>query len=786
MVFPNAMLEQDEIYGEDEAAPSVKAPSYVPDDAELLTLAEQYHKEVYERRSLWEQTWMRNIHFVNFRQWIVYISRFNEWRDVRMARHIPRPVSAKPREVLQALRAMFDSVNIGVNVRPNGSDPKNVAVATVADDYAPILHEEHDMPLNLNEAHYWFIVTGNVFAHTFFEKDVKHGYDEIPQEACQSCGMIYGSDEIAEAQNVCPDCGAAEFSPAVGDDGEALPAKIVPRGKGKTIILSPFELLFKNEFSRFEDVPYVIRTRWRDKAYYTSHPTLAGQFEHAAWQKSPSEQSMSMFRSLPNTGDTGAVQQSASSTGSGGSGDSEGLPEYECWVRPCSEFPDGLVFRWAGDSNRIILYLEENEAIPGPIPYKDADGRPLFTYTHAAFEQIGWRVYGTGPMDSIIPIVMELNKLDSHIQMIIGRMSNPLWMIPKGSEIEKFTGEPGLVVKWNPLTVGGNAKPERIAGECPHGSFFTIRDMYEKRIEEAAGTFDIMKGEKPAGVEAFAAMQLLVERSQSRFAPAFKAIGNFYRDWFKFALEIEREFGPDERTKAILSPARTYTMETFKRANLQGSFSIIVEDGSKTPKSSLGVRATVEHLNQMGALNLQDPDQLYKVYQLFGQSGLSPGLDVNMQRALQKQDAFEKWAQDPAAMGQYVQGFRAATQQYVGLLTELQSAGPDPATGIEAPLPTPPSATVGTPLAWKPWYNAQIHRQEFIKWTNGDRIVELLATQPALEPILIAHQQEIEAAMVQQMALMNPQPQQQPGGSGRSMQNSNQEAGSKQVKEGKA
>ena len=60
------------------------------------------------------------------------------------------------------------------------------------------------------------------------------------------------------------------------------------------------------------------------------------------------------------------------------------------------------------------------------------------------------------------------------ILLIIQRMSNPIWLEPKGAEVEKLTGMPGLVVKWNPLTVGGNAKPERIPGEGPHPSLFTI------------------------------------------------------------------------------------------------------------------------------------------------------------------------------------------------------------------------------------------------------------------------------------------------------------------------
>jgi hypothetical protein len=52
---------------------------------------------------------MRNIHYVNNRQWIEYIRRTNEWRDVRLAKWFPKPVTNKLAEGVQALRAMFSS-----------------------------------------------------------------------------------------------------------------------------------------------------------------------------------------------------------------------------------------------------------------------------------------------------------------------------------------------------------------------------------------------------------------------------------------------------------------------------------------------------------------------------------------------------------------------------------------------------------------------------------------------------------------------------------------------------
>lgn len=781
--------------GQEQAAPQEAGFS----DEELLKFFKDAKKASFDQRWVFERQWMRNIHYDNFRQWIYYVGRFNEWRDVRLAKWIPRPVTNKVRETRIALMAMFNAINTSANAAPLGSDPKNIAVASIANEYEPILNSEHDMKNLLNEAYYWFVLTGNVFSHTYLERDVKNGMTTINFEQCQQCQVIHDSGEIAQTQGKCPDCGGMAWAPAMDPETGAPMAKQMPNGKGKTSILSPFELAFPNTYARFSDVPYVIRMRWRLKNYYLDNPLLAPQVKDVSWGKGPTEESLRIFRSLPSYNDVGISPFMNGSGGNSSSGNStseeEGVAEYELWVRPSDAYPMGMVARFVGDSNPILLHQEEDEAIPGPLPYVDASGKPIFTFSHAAFDKVGGRVYGSCPVDLIIQKQNQLNQLDSMFLMIIQRMSNPLWLVPKGSEIEKFTGEPGLVVKWNPLTVGGNAKPERISGEGPHGSFFSIREQYLKDIEELAGTFDALKGSQPSGVDSFAGMQLLVERGQARFASAFQAVGEFYRDWFKFALEIEREFGPDERTEAILSPARNYSFKTFKNADLQGAFQIVVESGSNQPKTNLGTRAAIEHLNSLGALNMSDPDIRYKVYQEFGMTGLSPALDVNVQAALQKQEAFEEWCANPQAQAADQAKADAAFQQYQ--LT-VQNAPPDPMTG-EPMIPPPPSIADFTPLKWKPWYNATVHKQEFLKWANGDKVRALIMKNEAIENVLAAALVEIENAVSrEQMGAMNmegvlgaqqPQsnnsqpsaptnvPPKQAGGAGGAMKNSNSNAG---------
>jgi hypothetical protein len=779
-------------------------------DEKIIELFKRHKKEAFDGRWQKERVWMRNIHYVNNRHWITYVRRANEWVDVKLAKWIPKPVINKIGEGVTALRAMFASVNIGVNVRPVGDDPKNIAVAACADEYSPLLHEEHAMDSVMNEHDFWFIVTGNAFLHTYYERDARYGVTEIPYESCVGCGATYSTPEIAEAKNACPDCGGLEFGPAVdAETGEPVEPEVQLNGKGVTVALSPFELAFNMNYPRFADVPVVIRLRWRTKDYYMGHPSLKAQTADIKWSKAPSETSLQLFRSLPYQSDMSVGPFLGGSSGSGN--DELGAPEYEMWVRPCNEYPQGLVVRVLGDANPIVLHLEKEEALPGPIPYQDADGQPVFMFSHSCFEQRGGCVYGTSPLDGVIPQQNLLNQLWSFFLMIVNRAGNPLWLVPKGAEVERFTGEPGLVVKWNPLTVGGNAKPERVDGQNIPGTLFTLEEKVLKNIEEGLGTYDIVKGQKPGGVEAFAAMQLLVERAQSRFASAFKSRGHAYADWFKFALEIEREFGPAQRIMNLLSPARTWTRKQFDNANLQGCFSIVVEDGSNTPKTLLGERAAIEHLNSLKLIDPSDPDQRYKILQSFGQTKLMPALDIHMQAALRKQQAFEEWAQSPEAQQESLVAAQGDLAKWEAEMAKAQPPAPaQPQVGPEgAPMPTdpaveeqqmaaalppPPNPNAHTPLAWKPWFDARVHKQEFLKWMNSDVMVELLGQNPALEQLATAHLADIDGQLAmeaQQMAMAQAGATAQvsvgkeAGGAGRAMKNSNQEAGGVQTAESK-
>lgn len=727
------------------------------------------HKQCFAGREIYERIWWRHHLYILGRQWIYLDKQAGQWLDKRLAKWIPKPVTNKIAETVAAIMSVFGSVQLSVACKPVGTNPKDVAAAETAGKYENPMREDHDMERVELESDFHVIATGNAFWHLWWDQNGGTGFTFVPYEQCATCTKVSTPLEIKTAGDVCPECGQAVFEQAVDEQGQPMGATL-QHGRGRTDACSPLEVAVPSVYTNADDAPLLIRVRWRTKEYcednYPAAIVAALEFE-----KSSTERSLNLYRGLQGAADIGSMPSSATP---GGGSEDEGITEYELWMKPCRKYPKGLVLRCAGDGENAKIVQLQSQGLPGPLPLVTPQGEHVWPWIHIGYEHFAGRMWRRSPLEHLIEKQNQINQIDSLIQLIIQRTANPVWLEPKGAEVKKFTGEPGLVVKYNPLIAGGNAKPERIEGAQVPSSLVKIREMLLSDIENLAGTYDIIKGQKPSGVEAFSALQLLVERSQSRYGPVLKNRGKAYRRWFSIALEMERKFGPDERSMAILGPNGGYTQQTFKRVDLLGSVRIEVEDGSQMPKTSLGKRAAIEQLKNFGVINPQNPDTAYRILQIFGQTDLWPGLDYDVKSALSEQDAFEQWAMTAQI---------APPQMMLG---PAGAAIVDPNTG--QPSMTPPQPDTPPPGQVEIWHNHMVHAAEHRKWANSDAVQRMLRERPELKPFvtwMIQQHDEAIAMQQAQQAMMEAGPGGAAGngkdgkgvGGGRAMANSNAESG---------
>ncbi len=681
-------------------APKPQKVDPYKDDKALLKLFERLKREASTNRTVFERQWWRSLHFFLGRQWIYYSTRHGEWRDVRLEKWIPKPVTNKIRENGQAFRATMAAINLHCLVRPVGNAEKQLVAAEIGSDLEPLIKAEHEMDAVQDEADFWFTYTGNYFLHPWYDADA----DPVvqPGMACVNCDAKMPETPMGMPP-VCP-CGSMQFMPSQKF------GTLRPKGRGRTDVCSPLEILIPPNAVTLESAGFLIRQRWRDKDYCENHYD-EGLVKKISWRKAPGERSLQLYRTLSTQNDIsgGANAFSANAQPS----EAEGVEEYELWLKPTSTYPGGLALRVVGETSPLVV-MNADEGLPGPFPLTDLEGKPIFPWVHAQFERIGGRIWAGSFVDPAIQKQIQLNQIDSYIQLTFQRTSNPIYLEPKGAEVEKFTGEPGLVIKWNPLAAGGQAKPERLPGENIPTSLFAIREQYIQDIEDLLGTHDVMKGGKPPGVESYSGLALLDEKSKSRFARAYNNRGEAYRKWFAIALEMERAYGPEERLSHITGPNNEWTATSFKNADLQGEVSIIVEDGTQVPKTALGYRASLEHANQLQVLPRQNAETQFEILRSLGLTKLMPTLDADVREALREQEAFEEFVKSQGSQGEM--------------------------------------------LARKPWHNDEVHLAQNRKWMNSDRFRELIRLNSQVEQMAAMHLEEHYAPLALALQAAQPQP----------------------------
>jgi hypothetical protein len=717
-------------------------------DAEVRKIYQSVRQASLEGRELLERGWWQKLLYCYGRQWIYYSPR-GGWQDKRLAKWIPRPVTNMVFDTVSTIRSMLSDIEPGVRVRPNGSTPANVLTAQIADDLEPVIYEEHDMQQAFFEADFWAPALGTVFLHPYWNRDDPRNRVFVQALACPVCQFMCHPLDVRDGTvTACPQDGtsAEAFVPAQYQTGQPI-GEMQNVGAGCTDVVSPLEILFPSYCQRWCDVDRLIRLRWRPKSYYEGRPYE----KNIRYSSTTAEKSLQMFRSLSLMTDmTTAPFQWGGSTPTR----VEGAIEAELWIKPCSEYPEGLWCRAVGGLNgETYLIRDDDRGIrPGPLPYEaprqdnEAHGRKLWPWIYYPYEIVGGRIWGKSSLDPIITKQDALNRNDSMVELIMARMANPIWLEPKGSEVQRFTGEPGLIVRYQ-VIAGTQAEPKRIDGVQPTQAHFALRTQYLDDIEKLGKTRDVLKGSHPAGVEAFSALNLLVEQSQSGFKALFKQRGRAYRDWFEVALDLERSYGPDQRTRTVMGQQGKWNYDTFLRADMQGAITVIVEDGSQTPKTSLGRRAAAQQAQQMGALDMNDPATKVRVNDLLGVHDLAPGLDAHTKAAATEHEQYEQWVAngrlDPAT------GQPAVTPQ----------APVNPQTG--QPM-GPPPPTPGNPLRVEAWQNHAIHIEQLDIWANADRIRALTLNDPLAKSEITYHRTQHVIAQTNQFALPIPAPLPQP------------------------
>lgn len=294
-------------------------------------------------------------------------------------------------------------------------------------------------------------------------------------------------------------------------------------------------------------------------------------------------------------------------------------------ARPNEDFPNGLYAVVAGDT-----VCEKHEL------QKTPDGEIVFPVEHFGFDSVPGAFFKSTPMHDIAPKQEQINRLDSMMELITIRMSSPIWLMPEGTIVKNFSGEPGAQIKYHTMGDSKSA-PTRVAGENIPNTLFNWRENLKKDIEETANTFEALKGQTPYSGAPNVAIETLIEQGLTRFGPALRGIAESWRRWMKTQMEFFRIYQM-ERTLVTKGESSEWEIKKFNSADFSGSVNVRIESDSTIPRSQ-----QVKQTKVLGAVNAQliditDPMIRLKVLQELNLDDLAGDMDSDVISAVKENE----------------------------------------------------------------------------------------------------------------------------------------------------
>jgi hypothetical protein len=604
-------------------------------DSDHIQSVYEKARERSSTKNTWaDQYWMRNILYYLGLQWISPNVGARKWEPKVLKKWVPKPVTNKFATHANTIIQVLGSKSPDITAQAGGDDPDDVASGDVGNRLIPVIASEtkYEEARRIRAA--WLVFTGNVFLHPCYDPSPQHGMTQIPMYQCQEEGCDSTPVPADEVQEGCPECGSPNLAEAMDEAGEPI-TEGVPTGKCKLEVFSPFEVFIDLEARTMDEVHEILIRRRYPLDEVKLNPKWQPRAATLEADKREGGTGTTYLRSI-------AAAAGSGSPGSGGSNpaDELGITIDILWKRPNEEFPGGLVAAFAND----LLLNEKPE--DQSIPYHDHEGKPLWNWYHIPFDRVPGRLLGKTPMDDVAPKQEQRNKLESLIQLIVTRCSNPVWLLPKNSGVTMITGEPGQVLEGNWFG-DPRMKPERIPGESVPTSLMAWLEKIDADMQELAGTFDVLQGNAPQGITAGTALRLLLERARTRFTPLLEDLERVDGLVYSDLLNIFREYGNAPRIAKIVGQGKIWEVRQFVGSDLTGKVDVVVEAGSAAPVSAVGTQAVVQDLTTLGVVNPQDPHSQYKILQKFGMTSLLGEVDDEVKQAERENFEFVKHGKTP-------------------------------------------------------------------------------------------------------------------------------------------
>lgn len=463
--------------------------------------------------------------------------------------------------IVRTLQSYMTRSRPTVEIENDGNDEAAKSIAKVAEDVINAKYELDNEFLKAREASFWLLTVGNVFFKDSWDYNGGHYVNEYNEMT----GQWERGDRLS--------------------------------GNNCVNVLTPFHMILDHSVLDFDKQPYVgdqyvVDVDWARQAFNVDAPGYTGKASRIG-ESNTTTDVMSTLEGMKfnvpylsrNSKDTAAIRNKTL--------------VREVFVSPNKDFPKGRLIIHAGDE---CVYLSDaNTGSPYFMPFERAMWHP---YSYMRFEEYVGRFLGKSLVEQLVPIQMRINEINKTILLNANTLARPNLLVVEGSMkkgVWEGAGSKTIAYK------NGFAPPIPFNGIPLPQQFFNEKQMLIDQMVRIAGTNFVMQGQTPTGVTAAAAIEMLLENSNTQYSDLMGSWEFFWQQHLSKKLRVLKKFmsypDPALRKKLTqMSPnSYRYQREDFIGVeDLSDGLNIEVERGSSIPKNQSVKKKSYVDLIQTG------------------------------------------------------------------------------------------------------------------------------------------------------------------------------------------
>lgn len=602
------------------------------DDLDQLAQSiEGFYKKDTTAKTQLSYHWERNSLMIDGKQWLVFSSGSTNgglWTRLETTKgndYIPRPTTNYMFDCYQTLKSYLIKTKPKSTVYPNSDLYADKTAAKIADlcleaNWARLKEDE-----NYEYAAACLVMYGTVFKKSYWDT-TEVVMSKVPRMVQQpqmdpTTGQVTG---IQEVQATDPMTGDPLFDE-------------IPLGDVNTEVVEPFRIAIDPNANDIHKIRWVMEysvqpLSWIQEVYSKDpeqDPGYTGRADEVKEETALQGGLKRMYQLKQSSGvKTHGVGSSINSSGSDEHIiNSAVVKEY--YERPSRQYPNG---RMVVVANGICLYA-------GDSPYIGPELGDWHPYSECRWEIVPGRFWGKSPLDAASEIQKQINAIDSVIVLNRKTMAIPQKLIPISAGIPHgmWTGRPGQEIYFR--DVGGGQPPQIIQAHGVDGTVFQERAQRVEDMKTITGAIDILKGDRPDGITAASAIEMLYEVGMGKLFPVLGRNKRFVESDQKKQLRIISKYYKEPRPDFIRllqqknKELSAESISNFIGTDLLDNCNVVVEAGSNVTKLQAAKKQELREAAQSGVLNLADPRNRSEYMQQMGITGFDSDIGPDQKRA---------------------------------------------------------------------------------------------------------------------------------------------------------